>query len=401
MNIILFDTEVRNRLLPFTHTRPVADIRCGILTMRERWEHLVKQPTSTLTTAHLQEVFHLNDAADNLYINGAVFATKALCAAALQLQGGEKLVAGKMLIAARPVETIHSIEDITTVTAALKAVTIEDTISSLQHVWDIFSLNDAAICADFELLTAGRTSAAIPEGVTVIGKENLFIEAGGVIQPGSIINASTGPVYVGKGAEIMEGCLVRGPLALCDHAAVKMGAKIYGATTIGPGCKTGGEINNTVFFANSNKGHDGYLGNAIIGEWCNLGADTNCSNLKNNYDEVKIWDEYANKSVKTGLTFCGLIMGDHSKAGINTMFNTGTVVGVSANVYGAGFPEKFIPSFCWGGADGMTSYRLDRAMETADRMMARRGKKLTDAERKMYSYIFEQTAAQREIFANG
>ena len=197
----------------------------------------------------------------------------------------------------------------------------------------------------------------------------------------------------------MEGAIMRGPLAACEHSVIKMGAKVYGATTIGPGCKVGGEISNVVFFANSNKAHDGFLGNAVIGEWCNLGADTNCSNLKNNYDEIKAWNEHQNKSVKTGLTFCGLMMGDHSKAGINTMFNTGTIVGVSCNVYGGGFPPTFIPSFSWGGTEGLTTYRLDRAMDTANRMMGRRNKQLSDADKQMLQTIFDKTAAQRNVFA--
>jgi UDP-N-acetylglucosamine diphosphorylase/glucosamine-1-phosphate N-acetyltransferase len=234
-----------------------------------------------------------------------------------------------------------------------------------------------------------------------VGKESLFIEPGAVINAGVIINAATGPVYIGPDSEILEGCMLRGPIALHEHAVIKMGAKIYAGTTIGPGCKVGGEISNVVFFANSNKGHDGYLGNAVIGEWCNLGADTNCSNLKNNYDEVKIWDEYNNRSVRTGLQFCGLIMGDHSKCGINTMFNTGTVVGVSCNIWGGGFPEKFIPSFAWGGSEGMTTYQFARAMDTALRMMARRGKTLSEAETEMYRSIFAATEAQRSLFANG
>jgi UDP-N-acetylglucosamine diphosphorylase/glucosamine-1-phosphate N-acetyltransferase len=188
---------------------------------------------------------------------------------------------------------------------------------------------------------------------------------------------------------VLEGVMIRGPLAVCGQAVIKMGAKIYGATTIGPGCKVGGEINNVVFFANSNKAHDGYLGNAVIGEWCNLGADTNCSNLKNNYSEIKIWDEAANKSVTTGLTFCGLLMGDHSKCAINSMFNTGTVVGVSCNIYGGGFPEKFIRSFSWGGVETTKPYDFNRAMETADRMMARRNKKLSGDEIEMYRHIFD------------
>ncbi len=397
MQVILFDSEVRNRLLPFTHTRPVADIRCGIMTMRERWELLTGEKTSSITEQHLQEVYPMEVSEDNLLINGAVFADKYLLKSILQLATGEKLVQDGTILALRT--------DAASLQGALlnkdfRELPYTGEIKALNNTWDIFSLNDFAIKHDFALLTENRKSQHIPEGVTVTGKENLFIEEGAVINAGVIINASTGPVYIGKDAEILEGCMLRGPIALCEHAVLKMGAKVYGATTIGAGCKVGGEISNVVFFANSNKGHDGYLGNAVIGEWCNLGADTNCSNLKNNYDEIKIWDEYSNKAIRTGLTFCGLLMGDHSKCGINTMFNTGTVVGVSANIFGAGFPEKFIPSFSWGGSEGMTTYSFDRAMETAERMMARRNKPLTEAERQLYAYIFEQTKGQRAIFAN-
>ncbi|RYZ22555.1 MAG: glucose-1-phosphate thymidylyltransferase, partial [Sphingobacteriales bacterium] len=253
---------------------------------------------------------------------------------------------------------------------------------------------------DFALLTKGRQSQLLPGYVTALHTENIFIEPGAKVYP-CIINAEKGPVYIGKDAEIMEGCIIRGPFALGEHAVLKMGAKVYGATTLGPGCKVGGEISNVVFFANSNKGHDGFLGNAVIGEWCNLGADTNCSNLKNNYDEVKIWDEHEQKSVKTGLQFCGLLMGDHSKCGINTMFNTGTVAGVSCNIYGAGFPEKFIPSFSWGGPEGMVTYALDKALATANRMMIRRDKELTPAEVKVLQHIFAKTEQQRELMHVG
>ena len=395
MEFILFDNTDRDRLLPFTHTRPVADIRCGILTMRERWELCLKNKTSTLTQGYLRDVFPANCGKDNTYINGAVFGTEALVAAIDKLNAGEKLVKGETLIAAHVPICSDSVsagfyDHIT----SLPSIEFTEEVYSLKNIWDIFSLNDRALRADFTRLTSGRKSAPIPEGITVTGKENLFIEEGANIYAGCIINATTGPVYIAKDTEILEGTMMRGPIAVCEHGVVKMGAKLYGATTIGPGCKVGGEISNVVFFANSNKGHDGYLGNAVIGEWCNLGADTNCSNLKNNYDEIKIWDEASNKSVRTGLSFCGLLMGDHSKAGINTMFNTGTVVGVSCNIYGGGFPEKFVPSFSWGGSDGMTTYDFNRAMETANRMMARRGKQLSDAETKMYRHIFDHHRKQ-------
>lgn len=398
MEIVLFDTPVRNNLLPFTHTRPIADIRCGILTMRERWEHYCKQPTSTLTEAYLQDVFAGKTGNDNLYINGALFANANLYTAILQLQPQQKLACNNQLLAFRSIAPVHSFEEITFLQGFEEIAFNGDGIL-LEHVWDIFSYNDRALRDDYTLLTQGRKSAPIPAGVTVNGTD-IFIEEGAAIAPGCIINTLTGPVYLAKDAEILEGTLVRGPLALGEHSVIKMGAKVYGATTLGPGCKVGGELNNVVFFANSNKAHDGYLGNAVIGEWCNLGADTNCSNLKNNYDEVKIWSEYQNKTIKTGLTFCGLLMGDHSKAGINTMFNTGTVVGVSCNVYGGGFPANFIPSFCWGGSDGLTTYKLNKATETANRMMDRRQKQLSAAELAMLEYIFNKTATQRRVFAH-
>jgi len=393
MKYILFDSTDRNHLLPFTHTRPVADIRCGMLTMRERWEMLLKQQTGSLTESYLQKVFPQNGGSDNLYINAAVFADAVLVNAINVLAERHALVKGAIVIAVRSSETFNSIADLHKYTDATTTVDFSGDAYALKNVWDIFSLNDRAIRNDYALITRGRTSAAIPVGVTVTGKD-LFIEEGANIYPGCVINTAAGPVYIAKDTEILEGTLIRGPLAVAEHAVVKMGAKLYGATTIGPGCKVGGEINNVVFFANSNKGHDGYLGNAVIGEWCNLGADTNCSNLKNNYDEIKIWDEAANKLVKTGLTFCGLLMGDHSKCGINTMFNTGTVAGVSCNIFGGGFPEKFIPSFSWGGSDSMTTYDFTRAMETANRMMGRRGKQLSADELEMYRYIYDHSRKQ-------
>lgn len=400
MSYILFDSDTRYRLLPFTHTRPIADIRCGIYTMRERWEHLLKEKTSTLTASYLQEVYPAKTDHNNIYINAAVFATEELAQQISHLQAGECLAAGDIVIAVSTTDGIGSIDDIKTAIAGLKQKQVEGEIKCLTNVWDIFSLNDYAIRADYDIITKDRISAPIPQHITVTGKSHIFIEEGAVINAGCIINATTGPVYIGKDSEILEGSIIRGPLALCEHSVIKMGAKIYGATTIGNGSKVGGEISNAVFFANSNKGHDGFLGNAVIGEWCNLGADTNCSNLKNNYDEVKIWDEHNNRSIKTGLTFCGLMMGDHSKCGINTMFNTGTIVGVSSNIFGAGFPEKFVPSFCWGGADGMTTYSFDRAMDTAARMMARRNVQMSEAERNMYRHLFEHTTKQRELFAH-
>ncbi len=394
MNYILFDDAARPRLLPFTHTRPVADIRCGILTMRERWERLLGESTGSLTEAYLQPVFPLHSGDDNVYINGAVFGSNDLAQAIKGLQPGHALVAGGIIVAARTKMGDMDIATFGEHVDGLINAEYNNPVYALKHVWDIFSMNDRALRDDYALLTNGRKSAAIPEGVTVTGKEQLFIEEGAHIYAGCIINAATGPVYIAKDTEVLEGTMMRGPIAICTHGVVKMGAKLYGATTIGPGCKVGGEINNAVFFANSNKAHDGYLGNAVIGEWCNLGADTNCSNLKNNYAEVKIWDEAANKSVNTGLTFCGLLMGDHSKCGINTMFNTGTIVGVSCNIFGGDFPEKFVRSFSWGGSEGVTHYDFNRAMETAGRMMGRRGLSMSEADIEMFRYIYTHCKKQ-------
>jgi UDP-N-acetylglucosamine diphosphorylase/glucosamine-1-phosphate N-acetyltransferase len=232
----------------------------------------------------------------------------------------------------------------------------------LNFTYDIFAKNGRAIEDDFELLTKGRISQPISPTNQVVKPARVFIEEGATVEF-SILNASTGSIYIGKDAEIMEGCKVKGPFALCEHGGLKMDAKIYPATTVGPYCKVGGEVNNAVFFAYSNKGHDGFIGNAVIGEWCNLGADTNNSNLKNTYEEVKLWNYRTEKFEKTGLTFCGLMMGDHSKCGINTMFNTGTVVGVAANIFGAGFPRNFIPSFAWGGAQGFDTFIIKKAFD--------------------------------------
>lgn len=389
MNLILFDTQVVHRLLPFTHTRPVADIRCGIMTMRSRWELYLQETSSTVSLSQLQEVFPARYSGDNLYVNAQIFATPALGIVISNLHTGQALIQEETLIAIRTEQELD-FEQINT--ASLKdfePVLFGEPFKQLQQVWDIFSLNDYAIRADFAILSHQKTSAPIPEEVTLIGKaEDVFIEEGAIVSA-SILNAKTGPIYIAKDAEIMEGCMLRGPLALNEHAVIKMGAKIYGATTIGAGSKVGGEIGNTVFFDNANKGHDGFVGNAVIGEWCNLGADTNSSNLKNNYDEVSIWSEYEDKMVKTGLQFCGLLMGDHSKCGINTMFNTGTVVGVSSNIYGGDFPDKYIPSFSWGGKNDTVVYRFDKAIDTANRMMARRGKSLSEAEINLLQYIFD------------
>jgi UDP-N-acetylglucosamine diphosphorylase/glucosamine-1-phosphate N-acetyltransferase len=269
-----------------------------------------------------------------------------------------------------------------------------DDVLRIEHTWDIFSKNGEAIKRDFELITKGRTSQPIPEMTPVFNPEDIFIEEGAKL-PLCSLNATNGPIYIGKNTEIMEGCMIRGPFALCEGAIVKMSAKIYGPTTIGPHCRVGGEVNNSVLFGYSNKGHDGFLGNAVLGEWCNLGADTNNSNLKNNYAEVRLWDYETEGFARTGLQFCGLMMGDHSKCGINTMFNTGTVVGVSANIFGSGFPRNFVPSFSWGGSAGMTTYLTKKAFEVAKVVMSRRNIEFTEEDAAIMEHVFEETAKHR------
>lgn len=394
MNYILLDTDIRNQLLPFTHTRPIADIRCGIYTMRERWEHFANSKMSTLTVKYLSTVFPCQWGNNSVLINASVFADDKLSKAIQSLTTHQKLQKDGILIAAHCGDVQHlEYEQYKQFVENFELIEYENSIETIEHIWEIFSKNESAIISDFNSITSDKTTQAIPAYVSAIAPENIFIEKGAILNP-CIINASKGPVYIGANAEIMEGCMLRGPIALGNNAVLKMGAKIYGGTTIGEGCKVGGEVSNSVFFANSNKGHDGFIGNAVIGEWCNLGADTNCSNLKNNYDLIKIWDEYESKLIPTHLQFCGLMMGDHSKTGINTMLNTGTVVGVSCNVFGSNFPDKFVPSFSWGAAAQTSIYDFDKAMETAARMMERRGLSLTKELIELYRFVFEQSTTK-------
>lgn len=384
MNVILFDGNRRNHLLPLTFTRPVADIRIGILTIREKWEHYFGK-TSSITEDYLSGKFPANLAADNILINSSVCPDEDLVKKIKELKTGEALSTENTLIAvALPKHKAEAFKESDTDCYVKHSYSAK--FLQVNNLWDIFQKNAEAIEADFKLLTKGRKSAKISSTNTLINPENIFVEEGAKVEA-SVINASTGSVYIAKDAEVMEGSLIRGPFALCEHSTLKMGAKIYGATTIGPHSKVGGEVNNSVIFGYSNKAHDGFLGNAVIGEWCNLGADSNNSNLKNNYAEVKLWNYAENTFVSTGSQFCGLIMGDHSKCGINTMFNTGTVVGVSCNIFGAGFPRNFVPSFSWGGANGFMNYSLDKALETAKLVMERRHIELTKEDEKIFEYI--------------
>lgn len=390
MNYILFDGEVRKQLLPFTFTRPVADIRVGILTIREKWEHILKFTTTTLTEDYLCEKFSFLELENNVFINASFLPSENLANIIKGLQESQAVFYDDVAIAFFTTEGQEVDFDSYDIIQYS-----HDDVLRIQHTWDIFSLNGEAIKRDFDMLTKGRESQPIPEGVWANKPEDIFIEEGAELTYCSL-NATDGPIYIGKDAEIMEGCTVRGPFALCEHAILKMGAKIYSNTTIGPHSRVGGEVNNSVIFGNSNKGHDGFLGNSVLGEWCNLGADTNNSNLKNNYTEVKLWNYETERFTKTGLQFCGLMMGDHSKCGINTMFNTGTVVGVSANIFGAGFPRNFIPSFSWGGSAGMTTYKTDKAFEVAKVVMSRRNIEFSEEDAKILEHIFEETAKWRK-----
>ncbi len=389
MAIILFDGEERIDLLPLTYTRPISEIRVGILTIREKWNQYFKEDIGFLTADYLQDKYAYIDTSSNLFIRGNVCPNEELVSEIGLLNENEGLYLDDKLVAFKGSKENFLAEK-------MNSIEYKGSIFTIDYPWDIFNKNGEAIQADYDLLTEGRTSQFLSDTNTVLGPENVFVEEGAKVEC-TIINATKGPVYIGKDAEIMEGSIIRGPLALCEHATLKLGAKIYGPTTVGPHSKVGGEVNNSVIFGYSNKGHDGFLGNSVIGEWCNIGADSNNSNLKNNYAEVRLWSYRAERYIPTGLQFCGLVMGDHSKCGINTMFNTGTVVGVNANIYGAGFPRNFVPSFAWGSAAGMKEYRTSKAYEVADVVMKRRGLELNDQEKQILDAVFELSAKHRRF----
>jgi len=391
MNYILFDGAVRNSLLPFTYTRPVADIRIGIMTIREKWETRLGTTTTTLTEEYLEVKYPMVEMEQNVMLNASFLPNDELIELVENLSENQAIFKGDEVIAFYTSEEQEEVDF-----EMYDQIEFEQDVIQIQHTWELFSLNEKALQEDFDYLTEDRTSQKIPDSVHTINPENIFIEPGATVHFSSL-NAEKGPIYIGNDALIMEGSLIRGPFAMCDHAVVKMGAKIYGATTLGPFCKVGGELNNVVLFANSSKGHDGYLGNSVLGEWCNLGADTNNSNLKNNYSEVRVWDYDTKRFAKTGLQFCGLMMGDHSKCGINTMFNTGTVVGVSANIYGSNFPRNYVPSFSWGGAAGFTTYQINKVLETVKLVMARKNIEMDDVEEQILTDVFEMTSANRNF----
>ncbi|TDU39698.1 UDP-N-acetylglucosamine diphosphorylase/glucosamine-1-phosphate N-acetyltransferase [Gelidibacter sediminis] len=383
MNYILFDGPSRNSLLPFTYTRPVAEIRIGILTIREKWDMFLGTTTTTITEDYLSEKYPMVELEDNVLINASFLPTDELVDMVKNLGENQAIFKDEDVIAFYTKDAQEDIEfDL------FEAIEYDGDAIKIEHTWDIFSKNAEAIQQDFDLITNGRTSQPLSATNNVLGAHNVFLEEGAVVEFATL-NASKGPIYIGKDSEIMEGALIRGPLAMCEHSIVKMGSKIYGPTTVGPYCKLGGEVHSSVLFGYSNKGHEGFLGNSVLGEWCNLGADTNTSNLKNNYAEVRIWNYESESFARTGLQFCGLMMGDHSKCGINTMFNTGTVVGVSANIFGSGYPRNFIPSFSWGGASGFTTYLTKKAFEVTEVVMTRRQLEFTDMDKAILSHVFE------------
>ncbi|MBF8149336.1 GlmU family protein [Winogradskyella sp. F6397] len=390
MNYILFDGPYRKNLLPFTFTRPVADLRVGILTIRQKWESYIEYTTTTVTEDYLADKFPMVEMENNIMINASFLPNLEVVAVVKNLKHNQALFQGEDVIAFF-VKEGEEVNDFST----FEAIEFEGELLKIEHTWDIFALNGEAIIEDFNLITKDRQSQPIPATINTINPENIFIEKGATLNFATL-NASSGPIYIGKDAEVMEGSIVRGPFALCHNATLKMASKIYGPTTVGPHSKVGGEVSSSVIFGYSNKGHDGFLGNSVLGEWCNLGADTNTSNLKNNYAEVRLWDYQTEGFARTGLQFCGLMMGDHSKCGINTMFNTGTVIGVSANIFGSGFPRNFVPSFSWGGSKGFVTYKTVKAFEVAEVVMGRRKEDFTEIDKAILNHVFEETKQYRK-----
>jgi len=364
----------------------VADIRIGIMTIREKWEFFLKKKTSTLTEDYLRQKYPIIEEEDNLMINGSVLPNKELVKEIQSLKINEALVQGDVIVAMR-VPNIESDSKDDDSSDEINEIATEVDFLKVSNTWNIFERNGRAIIEDYKLLTAKRKSGKISDSNRLIGKD-IFLEEGARVE-GAFLNSETGPIYIGKDAEVMEGAMIRGPFSLGEGSVVKMGAKIYGPTTIGPYCKVGGEINNSVFFGYSNKAHDGFMGNSVVGEWCNLGADTNTSNLKNSYEEVKLWNFADRTFVETGLQFVGLIMGDHSKCGINTMFNTGTVIGVGTNIFGSGYQRNYIPGFLWGGTAGFRPYEFSKFLRTTRKVYQRRDIQLTDEDEDILFTVYQ------------
>lgn len=395
-NIILFDDENRDQFLPLVYTKPVCELRSGILTIREKWEIYLSSKSSSITQDYLVGKYPISVSNDNYIINGALLPNPRIVKLILSLEMNEAILSEGELLAARldyaqfdllnndkPIEEISGIE-----------LPKGNNYSKISQLSDLFKLNGRQIEADFDLLTKNRESEEISSSNTILGSHPVFVEKGASIEC-AVLNSTEGPIYIGRDATVMEGSMIRGPFAMNATSVLKMGSKVYEECTLGPYCKVGGEINNVIFTGFSSKSHDGFLGNSVIGEWCNFGADSNNSNLKNNYTTVKLWNYPTQQFKSTDLQFCGLIMGDHSKCGINTMFNTGTVVGFSANIFGSGFPRNFVPSFSWGGASGYSTYAFNKAMDTVEKVMVRRDQSLTEVDRAIFKHVFDNTAEYR------
>jgi UDP-N-acetylglucosamine diphosphorylase/glucosamine-1-phosphate N-acetyltransferase len=389
-NILFDDPRDWKNLLPLTYTRSVSDIRIGITTIREKWQHFVGKLPGVFTAHYLQAKYPLDRGySQSLYFNGSIIPNSDLINAIFNLSFNQKLVKNNIVIAAYAEhDDAKSPEELDDFFKKLAPVDYKGDFMKINHPWDIFNYNGDCIKSDFELIGKGKPSQQLSATNLIIGQHRVYAEPG-VIAEACVFNTAAGPIYLGKNSEVMEGTLIRGPFVLGEGAVLKMGAKIYGPTTIGPYCKVGGEVNNSVFFGYSNKAHDGFIGNSVIGEWCNLGADSNNSNLKNNYGNVKVYNFGSESEVDTGLQFCGLIMGDHAKCGINTMFNTGTVVGVGANVFDGGFPPKMVKSFAWGGKQGFEKYELDKFLDTVEQVMKRRNVDFDTEEREILTHIHQ------------
>ena len=390
MNILLFDGLERGQLLPFTFVRPVAQLRVGIDLLQDKWEAYLGLKCGVYTQDYLQPKFPLALAKENLFINPAYLPTTALAKKVKDLNLNDALVVNGNIVACLT-KSPHPPE----VNCSLNCIELTTPLIHLKTATDLFLRNAEVLALDFKRLTQGRKTAPISSSNQLIAPENIFLEEGAKVEC-AILNASTGPIYIGKNAEVMEGSMLRGSIALCENAVVKMGTKIYGGTTLGPFVKVGGELNNVLILGYSNKGHDGFLGNAVIGEWCNIGAATDASNLKNNYAPLRVWNYESENFAKTPLQFCGLLMGDFSRCSIHTTFNTATVVGICANLFGTGFPRTFLPSFSYGGAQGLKTFTFDKAMESNAAMMERRGVTLTQTDREIMQYLFDQTAKWRK-----
>jgi UDP-N-acetylglucosamine diphosphorylase/glucosamine-1-phosphate N-acetyltransferase len=394
-NIILFDKESREALLPLTFTRPMGELRIGILTIKEKWEKCLNGKVSYITQHYLAEKYPIDVEDENYVIDGSIIPSPELAKLVLQLNFNEALMDGDDFIAAKVTkeQIIHLMNN--EAIDALEGTDVGNTpFLKINHTWDLFRLNATAIQLDFVLLTKGRKSAPISSSNTLINKHQIFVEPGATIEC-SVLNAENGPIYIGENATIMEGCLIRGGFSLGANSTLKMGTRIYGPTTIGPYSKMGGEIKNSVILGYSNKVHDGYFGNSIMGEWCNLGANTNISNMKNNYSNVRVWNYNEEKLKDSGQQFCGVVIGDHAKFGISTILNTGTIVGIFANIFGTDFPDKFLPSFTWGGVESSDTYRLEKAFEVAEKVYKRRQKDFNEVEKNIIRTIFEQTEKYR------